>query len=130
MERHVGGIVEPHTSTGRERAIGSSAQRRRRRNESGVDYVMSARLGSKQLFPDPLQRYKVAGRALGQPQPAAVAIGEGHSPKLRGGRRARLDVGSFLIGVEVSLRHCEPSLTEGLFGPLTNGMTSIISNRG
>ena len=33
----------------------------------------------------------------------------------------QLDVGSFLIGVEVSLRQHAPALTQGLFGPLTNG---------
>ena len=51
-----------------------------------------------------------------------IAVGEGHSPKLRGERRgARLDAGSFLIGVEVSLRDCEAEMTQGLFGPLTQG---------
>ena len=69
--------------------------------------------------PDPLQKYKTPGRRVSiQP----IAMGEGHSPKLRGDRRGmRLDSGSFLVGVEVSLRDCEPNMTEGLFGPLTQG---------
>ena len=36
-------------------------------------------------------------------------------------RSGLLDVGSFLIGVEVSLRQQAPALTQGLFGPLSNG---------
>ncbi len=46
---------------------------------------------------------------------------------MRGERRgAKLDVGTFLIGVEVSLRHSEPVDTEGLFGPLTNGKYDML----
>lgn len=52
----------------------------------------------------------------------ALAVGNEDSPQMRGDRRgARLDVGTFLMGVEISLRNDNPSLTEGLFGPLTNG---------
>ena len=32
------------------------------------------------------------------------------------------DVGSFLIGIEVSLRQLIPEKTKGLIGPLTNGI--------
>ena len=38
------------------------------------------------------------------------------------------DVGSFLIGVEVSLRQLVPDKTKGLIGPLTNGILNRISN--
>ncbi len=57
-------------------------------------------------------------------RPGKELAEEEHSPEMRGGRKgtsSRLDIGSFLIGVEVSLRDSEPSWTEGLFGPLTNG---------
>ena len=93
-----------------ERPIGSSVHRKGQ--GSAAHY---------QVFPDPLQKYKTPGRGRGVSiQP--IAVGEGHSPKLRGDRRGmRLDSGSFLVGVEVSLRDCEPDMTEGLFGPLTQG---------
>lgn len=39
---------------------------------------------------------------------------------------ALFDVGSFLIGVEVSMRQLVPEKTKGLIGPLTNGMHSRI----
>ena len=35
------------------------------------------------------------------------------------------DVGSFLIGVEVSLRQLIPEKTKGLIGPLTNGIAPL-----
>lgn len=36
-------------------------------------------------------------------------------------RKSNLDAGSFLIGIETSLRQIAPQLTQGLFGPLSNG---------
>jgi len=35
------------------------------------------------------------------------------------------DVGSFLIGIEVSLRQLMPEQTKGLIGPLTNSMLNF-----
>ena len=36
--------------------------------------------------------------------------------------RGKLDLGSFLIGIELSMRDIDPENMEGLFGPLTNGI--------
>ena len=56
------------------------------------------------------------------------AVGAENSPQMKGSRRkgAKLDAGTFLLGVEVSLRHSEPVETEGLFGPLSNGKFSWV----
>lgn len=35
-------------------------------------------------------------------------------------RKGKLDVGTFLIGVDVSLRQLSAEMTQGLFAPLTN----------
>ena len=71
--------------------------------------------------PDPLQKYKSAGESRRQ-QTIIVPYG---SPE-RGMRRAtvggKLDLGSFLIGIDISLRDEDPNMTQGLFAPLTNGM--------
>ena len=72
--------------------------------------------------PDPLQRYKVSGISR---VPKPVVLTQSSPSAVRNVRRAtitgKLDLGSFLIGMEVSLRHSEPQKTQGLFGPLTNG---------
>ena len=59
---------------------------------------------------DPLQKYQ-QGDERRSPHVTRSPI------KRRG---CKLDVGSFLIGVEISLRQQAPELTQGLFGPLTN----------
>ena len=69
--------------------------------------------------PDPLQKYKSTGEMR---QPIVVPHG---SPGRRTQRATmaggKLDHGSFLIGVDVSLREEEPAMTQGLFAPLSNG---------
>ena len=60
---------------------------------------------------DPLKEYQQGA----EDSPQAVRL---RLDRKTGGQ---LDVGSFLIGVEVSLRQHAPALTQGLFGPLTNG---------
>ena len=40
----------------------------------------------------------------------------------------RLDLGSFLLGIEVSLRHTHSETTQGLFGPLTNSKSYKYKN--
>ncbi len=71
---------------------------------------------------DPLQQYSTV---MAQRQPHAHVAVASNSPGRRVTRKAmmgeRLDLGSFLLGVEVSLRHSNPTMTRGLFGPLTNG---------
>ena len=70
--------------------------------------------------PDPLQKYKSVGESRRQ-----RTIVVPHGSPARGVRKAtiggKLDLGSFLIGVDVSLREEEPSMTQGLFAPLSNG---------
>ncbi len=85
--------------------------------------VVSDNDRQKQHFPpDPLQRYKMAGSSRGH---KPVVISQSSPGVLRYNKRGalngRLDLGSFLIGIEASTRHCEPLSTQGLFGPLTNG---------
>ena len=79
---------------------GTSAGRTERRKPSQVNLVM----------PDPLQRYQEQDD-IGKTQPVVQA----------GSRKAgrQLDVGSFLVGVELSLRQLAPEITQGLLGPLT-----------
>ena len=64
-------------------------------------------------IPDPLLKYQQIGARH------SPVISHEEGSRKRGGRR--LDVGSFLIGVEVSIRQMAPELTQGLFGPLSNG---------
>ena len=85
---------------------------------SSADFIPPMK--QTQIFADPLQKYKSHGRPR-RPQPVTVASDQFVKPR-EGRKGTRLDVGSFLIGVEISLRNCEPSITEGLFGPLTNGI--------
>lgn len=49
-----------------------------------------------------------------------------HSPYKSRPQTTLFDVGSFLIGVEVSLRQLVPEKTKGLIGPLTNGTQNKI----
>ena len=66
--------------------------------------------------PDPLQKYKTASELR---RPIVVPHGSpGRRATMAGGK---LDLGSFLIGVDVSLREEEPTMTQGLFAPLSNG---------
>ena len=61
------------------------------------------------------------GRGFGDGD-TSPAVGAENYPQMRGERRgAKLDAGTFLIGIESSLRYSEPEETAGLFGPLTNG---------
>lgn len=89
----------------------------------------SARPTQKCPAPDPLRSYKTTTDEVRTVRPRnAVTIP--HSQPTQGGgvrvtrqekMRPGLDLGSFLIGVEVSLRDSEPDMTQGLFGPLSNG---------
>ena len=69
---------------------------------------------------DPLQKYKSAAECRRQ---QTVIVPYGSPP--RGVRKAniggKLDLGSFLIGVDISLRDEDPNMTQGLFAPLSNG---------
>ena len=75
--------------------------------------------------PDPLQKYKRVAESRRQ---QAMVVPQGSPP--RGVRKAtigrKLDLGSFLIGVDTSLRDENPNMTQGLFAPLSNGMQSWI----
>ena len=62
---------------------------------------------------DPLQRYGAGPRQL-----PLSPLKRARQAAMGGGR---LDVGTFLVGVEVSGRESTPRATEGLLGPLTNG---------
>lgn len=92
------------------------------RNENfGAGIIAKPSTPQRQLdTSDPLHKYKSAGDSKRQ-QTIIVPYG---SPG-RGMRRAtiggKLDLGSFLIGVEISLRNDDPNMTQGLFAPLTNG---------
>ena len=76
---------------------------------------------------DPLRQYK---RMVDETRPTGTVTipgcrplqGETRQEKMRPG----LDLGSFLIGVEISLRDSEPNMTQGLFGPLSNGKKCCI----
>ena len=73
--------------------------------------------------PDPLQKYKSAGESR-----RGHTVVVPHRSPARGMRKAtmggKLDLGSFLIGVDVSLRDDEPRMAQGLFAPLSNGNNS------
>ncbi len=137
LEHHVTRDLRTATAKGTRRTLGRSGIHRQQEDVFALDSTVLPRTPTKfvkPVFPDPLQQYKLLGHAYRpsmqsqqqqQQQQQPIALGEGHSPQLRGGRKgARLDVGSFLIGVEVSLRDFEPEMTEGIFGPLTNGIAA------
>lgn len=101
-------------------------ERRRREEESGnqshthwegLPACPGILKATKGYISDPLQQYRTDSR-----HPRTIVV---PGSPLRRARRAamggRLDLGSFLIGVEVSLRDSNPQMTAGLFGPLTNG---------
>ena len=66
--------------------------------------------------PDPLLKYKQGAERLSQ-----VLDPKGGRTRRRSESRKRIDQGSFLVGVDVSVRQLAPELTQGLFGPLSNG---------
>lgn len=67
--------------------------------------------------PDPLLKYSKDEERLNR----IMTGGRGQTARRRSDTRKKMDVGSFLIGVNVSVRQLAPELTAGLFGPLTNG---------
>ena len=70
--------------------------------------------GERQSYgEDPLKDYH-----QGMEDSPSTARNRLHMERRGGGL---LDVGSFLLGVEVSIRQQAPALTQGLFGPLSNG---------
>lgn len=82
-----------------------------------VHNIIPPIMNPKQRFTaDPLQEYKTESCRR---NPRTIVVPS--SSLRRASRGGRLDLGSFLIGVEVSLRDCIPRETVGLFGPLTNG---------
>lgn len=112
------------------RGWGSDERREKGRSDGASESVLhenSSKVGltpatpldtkpKKRFISDPLQQYKMDPR-----YPRTIVVPS--SPLRRANRAAvggRLDLGSFLIGVEVSLRDHIPLETEGLFGPLTN----------
>ena len=72
---------------------------------------------------DPLQRYKTGGGPPAVRVPAPEPSTSPHQSSRRARMGGRLDLGSFLVGLEVSLRQTNPRHTQGLFGPLTYGQS-------
>jgi hypothetical protein len=72
---------------------------------------------------DPLQRYKAGGGPPAVRVPAPEPSTSPHQSSRRARMGGRLDLGSFLVGLEVSLRQTNPRHTQGLFGPLTYGQS-------
>lgn len=68
---------------------------------------------------DPLKQYKSNPGLVLRCDPAVSESFPRRFKRTAAG--GKLDLGSFLIGVEISLRHSHPLKTMGLFGPLTNG---------
>ncbi len=103
-------------------------------DDSGTNFTTvvsdSSSVKQRQHFPqDPLQRYKMAGSSRSQKPVVVSQSSPGvHRNNKRGALTGRLDLGSFLIGVEASTRHSEPQSTQGLFGPLTNGKYIYITH--
>ena len=77
--------------------------------------------GERGRIRDPLQHYHP--RRPQHPPPAAVVPGFPPQRVRRGRMAGRLDLGSFLVGLEISLRQSHPRQTRGLFGPLTSGQS-------
>lgn len=77
--------------------------------------------------PDPLQKYKTVAESR---RLQTIVVPHGSPP--RGVRKAtiggKLDLGSFLIGVNISLRDEDPNMTQGLFAPLSNGTQNYIES--
>lgn len=95
--------------------------------DSRIDFptIASEKNKPQPQFPrDPLQKYKMPSLPR---VPHPVVLTESRSPDAvfnlkRASITEKLDLGSFLIGMEISLRHIEPQKTQGVFGPLTNGL--------
>lgn len=85
--------------------------------------------GGARVVRDPLHQYEmnVPPRQHGT-TPVVVPVTQETSPSRsrRAKMAGRLDLGSFLIGLEVSLRHSHRRASQGLFGPLTNGRPAIL----
>ena len=100
---------------------GGETKRSQLHNDSFRAPVMAEPPKPQRLAPDPLQKYKSAAESRRQ---QTIIVPHGSPP--RGVRKAtiggKLDLGSFLIGVDVSLRDEEPNMTQGLFAPLSNGI--------
>ena len=93
--------------------------------------------GGSRTVRDPLHHYKMdRGQRSHDPPPAvpvvipAAALEPSGCRTRRAAMAGRLDLGSFLVGVEVSLRHSHRKATQGLFGPLTNGWCYLELQRG
>ena len=106
--------------TERGRGDGSSRSKLLEESSKMLGPVLPGAQKVKRYTQDPLQSYKVRNSL----EPRTIVV-PGSPKDAKAARRAamgaQLDLGSFLIGVEVSLRDCEPKKTMGLFGPLTNG---------
>ena len=92
--------------------------------DSRVDFTAVATDPAKQRhhFPhDPLQKYKMPATRVPKPVVFTETSPGAVRHEKRGAITGKLDLGSFLIGVDVSLRHSDPQQSRGLFGPLTNG---------
>ena len=114
-ERRVGGRME------RGRGDGASWSKLLEESSKMLGPVFPDVQKAKRYVQDPLQSYKLRGVQ----EPHTIVV-PGSPQNTKAARKvamgAQLDLGSFLIGVEVSLRDCEPKKTAGLFGPLTNGV--------
>ena len=83
-------------------------------NDKSTRLKMEGREGERQVYgEDPLKDYH-----QGMEDSPNTARNRLRMERRGGGL---LDVGSFLLGVEVSMRQQAPALTQGLFGPLSNG---------
>ena len=69
---------------------------------------------------DPLQQYQ-SRRCQLPSLPTTIPAGSSPQRSRRAKLGGRLDLGSFLVGVEASLRQSHPRQTMGLFAPLTSG---------
>ena len=99
------------------RGWGADERGRGEGTSESVHNIIPPIMNPKQRFTaDPLQEYKTE---TCRRNPRTIVVPS--SSLRRASRGGRLDLGSFLIGVEVSLRDCIPRETVGLFGPLTNG---------
>lgn len=82
------------------------------------------KLSPKHPVSDPLRKYKMREDEV-HTRPRHTITMPSCEPVQGGTRQEKmrpgLDLGSFLIGVEMSLRDSEPDMTQGLFGPLSNG---------
>ena len=99
-------------------------------SDSSSGIVAPLVLAGSRTVRDPLHHYKMdGGPRQGGRGPVVIPAVEGSSPRRtrRAGLGGKLDLGSFLLGVEVSLRHMHPKITQGLFGPLTNGQWTLSS---